>query len=226
MSEQLPQVVCALEFEKRALERSAGGKRLAACGITIQVSGPGREGIARWAGEHRKVNGPILLVGLAGALQTNHALGDTVQVATVRAPGGKSIATTWRAPENVQLPSANVTSTTRVVTASPAKRALALTTGASIVDLESQAFAEVGSDLGWRFGIIRAIGDTVDAPLPPSCDLWVDHQGKTAIRSLASSLLRAPSLLGRLRTIKRQSDASLARLGDVLAPCLLNEQAP
>jgi len=205
-----PIILCPLDFER---------KRLLAAGFPadcrVETCGPGREGVNRWAGANRRLAGPVLLVGLAGALVDRYEIGDVVIADAVLAAGGKRIETTW----SIDDPGARrgaITSTTRSVTSRPAKGSLRAVTGATIVDQESQAFAEAGRELGWRFGIVRGIGDTLDNPLPPGCDKWVDHHGRALLTQVAASLLREPSLLGRMRQIKRSGELAMDNLAEVL----------
>ena len=211
MSLGVPTIVCPLEFERKSLLSSGCDLR-----CRIATCGPGREGVTRWAGANRRHAGPVILAGLAGALVPEYVIGETVIAEAVLAAGGKRIETTWR-PRIDSVPRGTVTSTTRSVTSRPAKGSLHAVTGATMVDQEAQAFAEVGRDLGWRFGIVRGIGDTLDEPLPPGCDKWVDHRGRTALKEVAGALLREPSLLRRMRQIKRAGELAMEGVARVLA---------
>lgn len=190
------------------------------CGLgnsfPIETCGPGREGVARWIGRNRKPERPVLLVGLAGALVDGIAIGDVFEADAVLAAGGKRIETTWRLPRSLNVPMTQVTSKTRAVTSRPAKRALHAVTNAQLVDMESQAFAAMATDLGWEFGIIRAISDGLDDPLPPGCDHWVDHHGRAAKGAIAMAILRSPKIIGRMRTLQRSGEHALTQLAKVL----------
>ena len=147
MSAPAPILVCPLHFERRLLLK---------CGLEdsfrIETCGPGREGVARWIGANRRPEGPVVLVGLAGALVEGLAVGDVLDVDVVLAAGGKHIETTWAMPESLEIPRVQVTSKSRSVTSHEGKRSLQSITKAQIVDLESLAFAELAQDLGWEFG--------------------------------------------------------------------------
>lgn len=220
MNARAPIIVCPLQFERRVLTRTGLGSR-----VRIETCGPGREGVLRWAGHNRQAEGPVILAGVAGGLVDELVVGDAFVVDAVVAPGGKRIETTWRPPECVDHALLSVTSKTRAVTSLPAKRALHTTTGASLVDLESQSFAEVGRDLGWTFGIIRGISDSVEQPLPPGCDNWVDHHGRAAFRPIAAALLRSPSILKRMRELQRASEAAMTSVGTILRQAIESESA-
>lgn len=218
MSIGTPIIVCPLEFERKALLRS--GFDLPA---RIETCGPGREGVNTWAGANRRPEGPVILAGLAGGLVPELAIGDTVLVDAVVAAGGKRIETAWRPEGGTNWTRGSVTSTSRTVTSRPAKRSLHAVTSAQLVDLEAQTFAEMGRTLGWNFGIVRGIGDGLEDSLPPGCDHWVDHRGRTAGKAVFASLLREPSLIRRMRTLKRDGELAMKGVAACLAEVLVSE---
>lgn len=211
MSHGSPVIVCPLEFERRGLRRAGLGPE-----VRIEVCGPGREGVHKWIGGNRRQDGPVILAGLGGGLIPELGIGDVVAADAVVAPGGRRIETTWRPPSGTGFSERPVTSTSRTVTSRPAKGALHAVSGGDVVDLESQAFAELASDLGWRFGVVRGIGDDLDHLLPPGCDHWVDHRGRAATGPILASLLRQPSLLRRMRAIQRDGERALQGIADLL----------
>ena len=210
MSEPLPIILCALQVERRALIAGPIPE-----GVRVDCCGPGREGVARWAGAHRHLDRPVVLAGLAGSLVEAHDPGDVVEVQAVVTSSSRR-ETTWRLPANLGVVAGDGTSSTRLVNSRPAKRALHATLGASVVDMESLTFMNKGLELGWRFGIVRAISDGLDDTLPPGCDQWVDHRGRVAVGALAGSILRSPSLISRLREMNKVAQTAMANLGDVL----------
>lgn len=191
--------------------------------MRIETCGPGREGVLRWAGRNRRPEAPVILAGVAGGLVDQLVVGDAVVVDAVVAPGGKRIETNWRPPKAVDVLLVSATSTTRLVTSQPAKRALHTVCDASIVDLESQTFAEVATELGWRFGIVRGISDSVEKPLPPGCDNWIDHHGRAALRPIAATLLRSPSMIRRMREMQRSGESAMSSVADVLRRSIKSE---
>jgi hypothetical protein len=221
MSDGPPIIVCALEFERKALLKSGVGLP-----ARIETCGPGREGVYNWAGANRRPKGPVILAGLGGGLIPELPIGETVLVDAVVAAGGKRIETTWQPNAAAGWTTRSVTSTSRTVTNYPAKRALHAVTGAALVDLESQTFAEMGRTLGWTFGIVRGIGDGLEDPLPPGCDHWVNHRGRVAGKAVLASILREPSLLGRLRTLQRNGDKAMKGVATCLAAVLGTEASP
>ncbi|MEE2682224.1 MAG: hypothetical protein VX641_07630 [Planctomycetota bacterium] len=215
MSQPPPIILCALEVERKALSGSSLPDE-----VLVECCGPGREGVARWAGAHRRLDRPVILAGLAGSLVADHVPGDVVEVEAVVSPSVPRTETRWRLPDALGVPRVDGTSSTRLVNSRPAKRALHATLNASIVDMESLTFVAKGIELGWTFGILRAISDGLDDTLPPGCDRWVDHRGRVSIGAIAGSVLRSPSLVGRLREMNRVTNTAMNRLGAVLSEAL------
>lgn len=219
MSAQAPILVCPLQFERRCLLKTGLGNS-----YTIETCGPGREGVARWVGAHRNPGRPVVMVGLAGSLVKDHAVGDVVEVEAVVAAGGKRIETNWALPEELGTPRVRATSKTRAITSRPGKRSLHAVTTADIVDMESQAFAEHAVDLGWEFGIVRAISDGLDDPLPPGCDNWVDHKGRAAPLAIASSIMRSPTVVRRMRSMQKDGEHAMFAVAQVFERARFAEQ--
>ena len=216
MNEPLPIILCALQVERRALMAGPIPE-----GVRVDCCGPGREGVARWAGEHRRLDRPVILAGLAGSLVEAHVPGDVVEVQAVVTSSTPRRETSWRIPPDLGIAAVDGTSSTRLVNSRPAKRALHATLGASVVDMESLTFVNKGVELGWQFGIVRAISDGLEDTLPPGCDRWVDHRGRVAVGALAGSILRSPSLIGRLREMNKVAQAAMANVGEVLNRAIL-----
>ena len=206
-----PIILCPLHVERRALLAGWTGEE-----VEVSCCGPGHEGIARWAGANRRLDRPVILAGLAGSLVEDHRPGDVVEVTGAVRPGAPVKETTWRLPSRLELPRVLATSSTRLVNSRPAKRALHSTLGAGVVDMESLTFVQKGLELGWQFGIVRAISDGLDDTLPPGCDRWVDHRGRVAPAAVLSSVLRSPSLVGRMREMGRLTTSAMGRLAGVL----------
>ena len=207
MPDRDPIILCPLEFERKVLQR-----QLAATGLRVLCCGPGKEGVTRWAGLNRNPGAPVILAGLAGSLVEGLTTGDVVDLEAAVAPGNIRIETSWRLPASCGVTRVTGTSSTRLVNSRPARRALHLHLGCSIVDMESLAFAQAAQQRGWTFGMLRGISDGLDETLPPGCDQWVDHRGRAAKGAIAASILRTPSLIGRMRVMKKTGEKVLKTL--------------
>ncbi len=192
-------------------------KVLVSAGVSaqqIQVCGPGREGVRRWVDQHGEPGGPVMLVGLAGALDPDLRSGDLVVVDEVVDAHGRVMEPPIG--RRIDLPNAirgRVTTTGRVVASAEAKHALGRTTGAVIVDLESLHFAELARERGWDWGIVRVVGDPADQAVPAALDRFVDHLGRLRLGVISGELFRRPALFGILRRLVRQARTALMELG-------------
>jgi nicotinate-nucleotide adenylyltransferase len=195
-------------------------KILASTGLPadrLDVCGPGREGVRRWADANREHTGPVILVGIAGGLEPELESGRIVVVDEVVDQRGRI--TTPPAADRIDVPGSRrgrVTTTGRVVASSEAKEALGRSTGACIVDLESVHFAELAESRGWDWGIVRVVADSMEEAVPAALDRFVDHLGRTRLFVVAAELFRQPALLKKLRLLSRQSKAALLGLGEAL----------
>ena len=215
MSDRKPIILCPLEFERKVLQRQLSGT-----GLRVVCCGPGKEGVTRWAGLNRAPGAPVVLAGLVGSLVEELNAGDVVDLEAAVAPGNLRIETNWHLAESCRVPRVTGTSSTRLVNSRPARRALNLHLGCSIVDMESLAFARAARELDWTFGMVRGISDGLDETLPPGCDQWVDHRGRPARGAIAASILRTPSLVGRMRIMKRTGEKVLETLANHLKATL------
>ena len=207
-----PIVLVPLDHERKGLLA-----HLSNPDFDLEVCGPGTEGIRRWAGAHTQLKRPVVLAGLGGGLDPELATGTVRFASEVYDPHGKPrtapLASLIIAPD---LEQGRFTSSLRTVGTVEAKADLRRVSGADIVDLESVPFAQLGERLGWKWGIIRAVGDTADEPLPAAVDNWVDHQGRTSRRAMGRDLFRRPNLITHLRRRKEHARVGLQALGQAL----------
>ena len=94
-----------------------------------------------------------------------------------------------------------VATVARVLCRADEKRALAETSGAIAVDMESAAIARAAASLNVPFLLVRAVSDRADDDLPMDFNLWLTPGGR--VRALAQ-LVRRPSILCALFRMKRQ----------------------
>jgi hypothetical protein len=195
-------IVCALEFEAKALRRTARER-----GWQLDSIGPGARRMEQWAAFAVLPPGSlVVLAGVAGGLTDAHRDG-AVRVGSVVAPDGRE----WRAevPGSWADPTVRCLAADEVLATPAAKRAAAAATGAAIVDLESAAFARIASARGWRWAIVRGISDAVDDRLPDGVAGWTDHSGRTRVGEVAASLLARPWVLPQVIALGRRSAAAM-----------------
>jgi adenosylhomocysteine nucleosidase len=100
------------------------------------------------------------------------------------------------------------------------KRALFAATGASAVDLESGAVAEVAARHALPFAVLRAVCDTAELNLPPAASMALDSGGSVSMWRVAASVLAQPSQMPALLALARAATVARAalirRVGDIL----------
>ena len=114
----------------------------------------------------------------------------------------------------------------RVLCRADEKRALAATSGAIAVDMESAAIAREAASRNVPFLLVRAVSDRVDDDLPMDFNLWLTPGGR--VRALAQ-LVRRPSILCALFRMKRQVEQgsqNLARFFRALLVVLDESRLP
>ena len=203
-----PFFVVPLEHERKALV-AAGipSERISTCG-------PGREGIRRWADRHPGLDRPVILAGLAGALDPELACGDVLIIDEVVDDHGRTIIPPLARAITAPGRRGRVATSGRLVASPEAKLALGRSTGAMIVDQESDHFAEIARTKGWIWGVMRVVSDTADEAVPTALERFVDHEGRTQLRTVAAEVFQRPSLLPMLRRIGRQSKLALNELAE------------
>ena len=82
-------------------------------------------------------------------------------------------------------------------------------TRADAVDLESGAVANAAARAVVPYGVLRAVCDPADRPLPPAAVAALDRSGGIGMLRLAGSILLQPGQLGGL--IRLSGDAAKAR---------------
>jgi nucleoside phosphorylase len=195
-------IVCPLAHERRCIARHGVGRH-----AVLHCCGVGADSVRRWATELGRREGVVLLVGVAGALSPSVRVGEAhvIQAVTEVRDGTEVLPH----PPLATGGDATVLSTDQPVLDPSARRSLAAETGAELVDLESAAFARAASTLGWRWGIVRGVSDDGSEGLPASIGEWIDPRGRVRPARICVDLVRNPSLIGRVRRLRRQSDAAL-----------------
>jgi adenosylhomocysteine nucleosidase len=183
----------------------------------LLVSGPGPEGIRRFADQCRIPAGAtVILVGLAGGLNPDLQPGDLIIASEVIDAGGTSLTPTLRLPEAT----GRLISIDQICRTPADKEQLRAHSGADAVDLESAAFATLAEDRGWNWGILRGISDDASTALPQGCSGWTSPSGRLKPLSLLWSIVKHPGLAMQLPTLGRQSKAAMGAAGHGLIALL------
>ena len=208
-------------------ERRVIASNLPESNFDIQVCGPGGEGIRRWADLNPRPGQAVLLAGLGSGIDPNLEAGEVRLASEVNDPHGPvrtaPLASAVTSPDIVRT---SFTSSLRTVATVEAKADLFRLSKSGVVDLESVPFSQVGERLGWNWGVIRAVGNVAQEPLPPAIDRWVDHHGRTRKGVIARDLFQHPGLLPRLRRINEQGKNGLRNLAAVLSDIQFDKTTP
>lgn len=162
----------------------------------------------------------VISYGIAGGLVPGLAAGTIVIADRVLDAQGRALPTdaAWRERLIVRLAHGTgivtgaVAGSDRAIGSPEAKAALARSSGALAVDMESHAVGRSAARLGIPFLVIRAIADTAEHGLPGWLAGVIDAQGRTRIPALVSGLLTHPADLQRLIGLGRATGRALAAL--------------
>jgi hypothetical protein len=203
MTDAQAAVVCALEFERRALE-----SRLPA-GVDLVRTGSGpacREAVRELAERGVRV---IVLAGVCGGLTDT----DTCPaIARVLDESGRA----WSVSGREGGDGVTLLGVDRVVDSPREKARLAATTGAALVDTESQHFAQAAEAASVAWSIVRGVSDGPRESLPPGVQRWVTPGGRTDARRALLGMARRPWVLPRVMALGTRSRHAMRAAGEQL----------
>lgn len=161
----------------------------------------------------------LISFGIAGGLDPALQSGDLVVGDAVQWEGETFAAdAAWAARLRSALPAARagtVAAVSRIAATPEAKRAL-YQTGASVVDMESGAMAQVCAKAGKPFAVLRAVADAADRGLPKSVFVGLAPDGSARPWAVMGALMRRPWELPGLIRVGMDSQAALAALRDAV----------
>lgn len=190
----------------RAAVRVAGARPERAAAAAVELIRAGCQG--------------VISFGIAGGLMPGLEAG-TIVVAdrVIDAQGGTLLTdAVWRERLTDRLArghsimTGGIAGSDRAIGSPAEKAALAGTTGALAVDMESHAVGRSAARLGIPFLAVRAVADTAERGLPPWLAGVIDPEGRTRLRVLAAGLLKHPADLKRLIGLGRATGRALAAL--------------
>jgi len=176
----------------------------------ILITGMGKQNAEKAIGEALKILRPMLVVscGFAGGLNPQLAAGtvvfeteDAAMEAELLAFGG--FAVRFHCAE-------------RVATTAAEKRALRESTGADVVEMESQIIGSICSQAGIPFATVRVILDAADEDLPLDFNRLMTRKQEMSYLKLGGALLKAPGKIGALKQLQKRSEAAADKLAQVL----------
>ncbi len=194
-------VFCPMRIERSHVERAL---RLAGLGSVRAVqTGIGKDAVVRaLAREEGKL---FILAGACGGLVE---CGDVPGIARVVDEGGRS----WT-PWGAYASGVTLAAVDRIVSTPGEKRALAGSTGAVIVDMESHAFAAACEARGVAWTVVRGVSDTPEQTLPGEVMGWITPEGETRMGRAVWDMLRRPWLVAHIMGIVKRSNQVLPQVG-------------
>jgi len=219
-------IIAALELEAKIPKQVCGAQ----CPI-VYVSGPGSER-ARLIAERAVADGAeaILSWGLAGGLSELALTGTVVLPETVISDAGQwTTDSVWRErlaaalADHFSLIDQPLFSAKHVLTTPQEKSATARASGASTVDMESAAIANVASDNGIAFVALRVVADGAYDELPDNVETLVTADGRTRFRGLLG-MLTSLHRFRLLLALARHSQAARRQLVAIMRELVRSAQ--
>ena len=94
------------------------------------------------------------------------------------------------------------------------KRRLHELTGASLVDMESHAFAARCGELDWPWAVVRGVSDGPDHRVPPIILSWINPDGTSRTGKALRDLLVRPWLWAEVSQLVQHTQHALALAGE------------
>lgn len=187
----------------------------------VRVAGASAERAAAAARELVRAGAQGLIsFGLAGGLAPELGAGTIVLADRVIDARGRTLLAdqAWRESLAARLAHGHrlvagaIVGSDRAIGSPDEKAALARSTGALAVDMESHAVAEATARLGVPFLVIRAIADAAGNAVPAWLAGVIDAEGRPRLSAVAAGLLAHPADLVALIALGRASNRALAAL--------------
>lgn len=212
-----PIVLVPLELEHRGLLAHLTPENVVVCG-------PGREGIRRWADRNRNPKRPVILAGLARALDPSLKTGHVIAASEVYNPHGPTLLSPLGAAiETPDVDRRRTTSSLVPINSVAAKADLFRTSRAALVDLEAVPFTQIAEQLDWVWGVVRVIFEEAKETLETSPERWADHLGNQSRRAIAMEIFQRPKLIRAIKPLRARAEAAINNLGMTLAKLTYGE---
>jgi len=209
-------VLCPLAHEAKAINAKLGRD------CRVLTTGQGPERITRAIEELDPASGHwVVLLGVAGGLSIDSGAHAADLVLDRE---GRTYTPSLRAHAGV-----TVLGVDEPIFEPEVKHALAVSTGAALVDCESHAFARAAQARNLAWGVVRAVSDGGSDALPKQATGWIDDRGRTRLVRVAADVVRHPSLLRTLMRISGRTEEALHEAVEIvkeLRPAASAEGAP
>lgn len=203
-------IFCPMEIERKAVARAlrASGRR----NVRVAQTGIGKDAILRelaHAAQIAPAGTLMVLAGACGGLRPTSAVPGIAAV--IDEHGGR-----WR-PRFAADDGVVLVAVDRIIATPADKRSLAEKSGASIVDMETHAFAAECERRGLAWTVVRGVSDTPEETLPSEVLAWVKPDGGTRAMRAAIDLALHPSLIPHVLGVVRRANRVLPKVGERVA---------
>lgn len=205
-------VLCPMHIEWTHVSRAVRCAGLT--GVRVLQTGIGKDAILRALDRelHEVSKAPqpsvVILAGVAGGLS---AVDDVPPISRIIDANGREWTPT-HAPAHL-VRGVTLIAVDEIISSPADKRALAERTGASIVDMESHAFAQRCEALGLAWSVVRGVSDTPEETLPSEVLSWVTPEGDTRTLRAIVDLARKPTLIPHMVATLRRSSRVMPKVG-------------
>ena len=209
-------LVCfAVKEEAPAFRKIAGSRP----DISILVTGMGRANAEKAVRQFLATNkvGRVFTGGFAGGLNPDFAPGDVLFTsadeklsAGLRLAGAKS---------------AKFFCASRVAVTVAEKKQLRQTTGADVVEMESEAIQDVCRELGIPCATVRVISDAAGEDLPVDFNQLYRSDMTLDFGKLAWTIVKSPGKIGSLMQLQKRCQFAATKLAGVLGTALIRATA-
>jgi len=196
-----------MEIERAAVHRAMRGRGVQS--VELIRSGIGKHAVVATLDRACRAapTGFVILAGACGALRT---VDDVPNIARVVDESGRA----WTGAFGMDPDGVTLIAVDRIISSPQAKRQLAESSGASIVDMEAHAFAAACERIGVAWSIVRGVSDAPDETLPERVLEWISPDGRTRTLRAVMDLARRPSLIPHMRAVLARSRRVLPRVAD------------
>jgi adenosylhomocysteine nucleosidase len=168
----------------------------------------------------------LLSAGVSGALRPELRIGDIVVANSIIGPAGETLSFDLSMPADPErgLHVGRIATSDHIVRTAAEKHALAETTGAIAVDMESLTVAQVAQQSHIRFMAVRSISDDATTDLPPEVLAILGPTGSVRAGAVAGALFKRISSAKDMWRMREHAMRAADRLGSFLAGVV--EQLP
>src|SRR5665213_3967621 len=225
----MPTLICfALKEEAAPFRKIAAGKSATAqAGISILLTGIGRQNAEKSLREFLATNSPelVLTCGFAGGLNPELKLGDVVFEISRRRGDESQIKEKSETPHVVSYETlvaagakpAKIFCADRIATTVDEKQKLRDETGADAVEMESAAIHAVCAEHGIPCATVRVISDTADEDLPLDFNALSKPDKNLDYGKLFLAIAKSPGKIGALMQLQKKTKFAAEQLAEVLA---------